>query len=131
MPWELERLKAPIRSIGSSLNRRLSGVWSTGFTRTVSIFGKVAVIASVARVVAGPCACAASDHAAAAPPNRLVNSRLMVSSIGDAAASRSRPRGASGRAWRPPLGPCARCQNGTGRIGGGWHGQAGGLSERP
>jgi hypothetical protein len=91
MPWELERLKALIRSIGSSLNRRLSVVWSRGFTRTVSIFGKVAVIASVARVVAGPCACAASDHAAAAPPNRLMNSHLMVSSIGDAAASRSRP----------------------------------------
>ena len=98
-----QRLKAVIRSIGPSLNRRLSVVWSTGFTRTVSIFGTVAVVASVAPVVAGPCACAASDHAAAAPPNRLMNSRLMVSSIRDVAASRSRRGGAIGRARLGPV----------------------------
>jgi hypothetical protein len=36
--------------------------------------------ASVARIVADSCACAcaASDHAAANPPNRLMNSRLLI-----------------------------------------------------
>ena len=46
----------------------------------ISICGKVAVLASVARIVAASCACAASAHAAAMPPNRLMNSRLLIRS---------------------------------------------------
>jgi hypothetical protein len=73
--WALERLKPLIKSIRSSLNRRLGGVLSTGFTRATLICGKVAVVAWVVANVPDSCACAASDHAAATPTNRLMNSR--------------------------------------------------------
>src|SRR5260370_12603351 len=76
--WPLERLKSFIRSIRSSLNRRLGGGLSTGFTRAISICGKVPVAASVARIVADSCACAASDHAAAAPPSSVMNERRLM-----------------------------------------------------
>src|SRR5260221_9592082 len=36
----------------------------------------------VARIVAGSCACAASDQAAATPPNRVMNSRRLLSDMG-------------------------------------------------
>src|SRR5262249_25185849 len=80
IPWALERLKSFIRSIRPSLNRRFGGGLSTGFTRAISICGKVAVVGSVTRIVADSCACAASDHAAAIPPNRLMNARLFIQS---------------------------------------------------
>src|SRR5262249_24137986 len=72
IPWALERLKSFIRSIRPSLNRRFGGGLSTGFTRATSICGKTAVVALVVPIVADSCACAASDHAAAMPPNRLM-----------------------------------------------------------
>ena len=51
--WALERLKSLIRSIRLSLNRRFGGILSTGFTRAISICGKVAVAALFAPIVAG------------------------------------------------------------------------------
>jgi len=54
--------------------RKLSGE----HPHTKYICGKVAVVASVARIVAGSCACAASDHAAAKPPNRLMTPFLEI-----------------------------------------------------
>src|SRR5262249_3420374 len=76
----LERLKSFIRSIRLSLNRRFGGILSTGFTRAISICGKVAVVALFAPIVVDSCACAASDHAKATPPNRLMNSRRFIRS---------------------------------------------------
>src|SRR5262245_34689323 len=73
-----DSLKSFIRSIGLSLNRRFGGNLSTGFTRAISICGKVAVVGSITRIVADSCACAASDHAAAMPPNRLMNSPRVI-----------------------------------------------------
>ncbi len=73
-----KRLKPLIKSIRSSLNRRL-GVLSTGFTRTTSICGKVAVVALGVPNLPDSCACATSEHAAATPTNRLMNSRRLIS----------------------------------------------------
>jgi hypothetical protein len=47
------------------------------YARTISICGKVDVVALVSRIVATSYACASSDHAAATPPNRLMNSCLL------------------------------------------------------
>jgi hypothetical protein len=81
MACALERLKPPvIKSIRSSLNRRLGGVLSTGFTRAILICGNIAVVALVARKVSDFCACATSDHAAATPTNRVMNSRRFTRS---------------------------------------------------
>src|SRR4029077_15204861 len=103
MPWALERLKCSIRSIRLSLSRRLGGIVSTGFTRATSICGKTAVLALVVPIVADSCACTASDHAAAMPPNRLMNSRLLV------CRERSIVRGDEGRIMtRPSSRPEAR-----------------------
>jgi hypothetical protein len=79
MACALERLKPPvIKSIRSSLNRRLGGVLSTGFTRATSICGKVAVVVLGVPNVPHSSACAASDHAAATPPKRLMNLPCLV-----------------------------------------------------
>src|SRR5262249_24039530 len=69
-----------IRSVRSSLNRRFGGILSTVFTRATSICGKAAVVALVVPIVADSCACAASDHAAATPPNRPMNLRRFIRS---------------------------------------------------
>jgi hypothetical protein len=47
---------------------------------------------SVARIVAGSCACAASDHAAAAPPMSVMNSRLFIRSPRQLPSSVLNPR---------------------------------------
>src|SRR5258708_23196322 len=89
--------------MGLAVNRRAGGNVSTGFTRAISICGKVAVVASVAGIVADSCACAASDHAAAMPPNKPMNSRLLV------CRERSIVRGDEGRIMtRPSSRPEAR-----------------------
>jgi hypothetical protein len=54
-----------------------------GFTRAISICGKVAVVALVARIVPDSCACAASDHAIAAPPNRLMTHAFSLVGAGE------------------------------------------------
>jgi len=78
--WALERLKPLIKSIRSSLSRRLGGVPSTGFTRATLICGKVAFVALVAPNVSDSCACATSDHAAATLTNSVMNSRRFTAS---------------------------------------------------
>src|SRR6476619_3012725 len=80
IPSALERLKAFIRSITSSLNRTFGGTPSTGFTRATSICGKLAVVPLVAGIVADSCAYAAIDHAAAIAPNSHMNSRRLTRS---------------------------------------------------
>jgi hypothetical protein len=57
----------------------LGAVLSTGFTRAISIFGKVAVVALIVPNVPDPSACAASDHAAATLTNSVMNSRRLIS----------------------------------------------------
>src|SRR5437870_8935851 len=81
IPSALERLKPFIRSIRSSLNRTFGGIWSTGLTRATSICGKLVVVPLVVGIVADPCAYAATDHAAATPPNRPMNVRLLQSPL--------------------------------------------------
>jgi hypothetical protein len=80
IPSALERLKPFIRSTRSSLNRTFGGIWSTGFTRATSICGKLVLVPLVVGIVADPCAYAATDHAAATPPNRPMNSRRLIRS---------------------------------------------------
>jgi hypothetical protein len=93
MPSALERLNPFIRSIRSSLNRTFGGIRSTGFTRGTSICGKVALLGFVISVGANSSAFAATDHAAATPANRLMNSRrftVRTSRVSDRKASTPR-----------------------------------------